>query len=783
MKNSQLIKNGFYIKVNKKKSPKKENLPGNELVYEEKFQAKTFNIPKSIYFTETKQKNPQIKNYLNPIHKQIKLFKSNKSKEKSIKQNNTTPINRKYKRKIIHIENKNQLNMVKSQTQFPLNTKNYLSKSEKNFTKFKSFLNQKNINNESNKKTKKLTTKGNNTEQNSTINLSKKKFKNNFYYPNLKYMQFHVGNKLIGIQNYSKTIMNNNSQSKARKKIAKKIKNKSKEKTNVKKYEKNIIDIYKSKLITIFVKLMNDYFKKKIKKIFNLFIYKIKDNFYFIYANKTYNKNNNNFINKKIYENEIYEYNTKINYQNNFGNNLINSIFPDKDYQSMTMYHLKYNKNKNNNKNIYIPVNNRYEENIIQNNEEFYNNYNSNDKYNIFKNMKIEKNPKNILNNNNIYKNQNQNINNQINNYYNTKNTNYYFNKINSFNSLIIEKQRPRYINPKNNIGYISPRKINNFSLNKKNNTSTNIIKLKPNIKNDLINSGDKSKNLIYKKILSKKNKNRINHEKYDIIMNQTERLLDKKNTFVNFKNIINRNNLNNYFTSINQYQEDHYNIDKGDISNDLNNYCLEDIDQPMNMIYSIYDFEREEEDNNGKNNNQNKINDKISMNFNYFVFQPKKKGKEFIYKNKIIHKRNQLSIVKVDSILFLNKDGLENKIKINLIIEKIKNIINNLIYTYKLKFFQIFKYIKFKCIICEIIENRKIDIIKKYFDAFKKYEINKRGKKNTKSNTQENIDLKISQEEKSENNFNINNETETIYYKKIELFRINILKFIFSKK
>ena len=782
MKNSQLIKNGFYIKVNKKLSPKKENLPEKDLMQEEKFKTKTYNIPKSIYLTETKQNNSQIKKFLSPMHKQIKLFKSSKSKEKLINQNNTTPINKKYKRKIIHIENKNKLNMIKSQTQFPLNTKNYLSKSEKNFAKLKSFLNQKNIIHDCVKNSNKLTTKLNNNEQNSTINLSKKKLKNNLYYPNLKYMQFHVGNKLIGIPNYSKTIMNNNSQSKTRKKISKKIRNKSKENSNVKKYEKNIIDIYKSKLVTIFVKLMNDYFKKKIKKIFNLFIYKIKDNFYFIYANKTYNKKNNNLDNKKIYENEIYDYNTKINYLNNYGYNLSKPIFPYNDYQSMTMYHYRYNKNNYNNKNICTSMNNRYEEDIIQNNEGYYNNYNSNDKYNIFKNMKIEKHPKNVLNND--FLNKNQNINNQINNFYNTKNTNYYFNKINSFNSLIIEKQRPRYYNPKNNIGYISPRKINNFSLNKKKNVYTNIIKLKSNNKNDLINSVDKSKNLIYKKILSKDNKNRINHEKYDIIMNQTEKLIDKKMTFINYKNIINENNINNYYTSINQYQGD-YNYNNGDISNDINNYCLEDIDKPMNMIYSINDFE-DEEDNDEKNKNkilnQNQINDKISMKFNYVEFQPKKNGKEFIYKNKILNKKNQLTISKGDSIFFLNKYRLENKININSIIEKIKNILNNLIYIYKLKFFKIFKYIKFKSIICTIIENRKIDIIKKCFDVFKKYEIAKRGKINIKP-IQDNKDLKINPEENIENNIDINNETVKIYSNKIELFRINILKFIFSKK
>ena len=393
-----------------------------------------------------------------------------------------------------------------------------------------------------------------------------------------------------------------------------------------------------------------------------------------MYVNKTYNKKNNN-----ISKNEIYGYNTKINYKNNFRYNLTKSIFPDNDYQSMTMYRIKYNKN-NSNKNIYTPVNGRYEEKTIQKNDGYYNNYYSKDKYNIFKNMKIEKHPKNVINNDNIYENQNQNINTQINNYYNTKNTNYYFNKINSFNSLIIEKRRPKYYFRQNNIGFTSPKKINNLSLNKKKVIYTNIIKLKTNMKNDLINSENKSKNLIYKKILSKENKNRINHENYEIIMNQTEKLLDKKNDFINFKNVINKDNINNYYTSINQCQGDYNYNSYGNISNDINNYCLEDMDKPMNMIYSINDFEEKNSDESNKNLNQIK-NNKISMNFNYILFTPKKKDKESIYKNKQINRKNQLFITKVDSIYLLSKYGTQKKIKNNLIIEKIKSIINNLIY------------------------------------------------------------------------------------------------------
>ena len=137
-----------------------------------------------------------------------------------------------------------------------------------------------------------------NNVQNSTINLCKKKLKNNFY--------------------YTKTIIKNKSKSGQKKKFSKKIKNKSKENIILNKKEINILDIYKSKLITIFVKLMNDFFIKQIKRIFNFFVYKIKDNFYFSYINKTYNwrinNNDNNFLKDKIYD-----YNNKINYKNIIG--------------------------------------------------------------------------------------------------------------------------------------------------------------------------------------------------------------------------------------------------------------------------------------------------------------------------------------------------------------------------------------------------------------------------------------------------------------------------------
>ena len=135
----------------------------------------------------------------------------------------------------------------------------------------------------------------------------------------------------------------------------------------------------------------------------------------------------------------------------------------------MTIYSRKFEIHEPNN---YKTLNNdRYEPNI-QNNQYYNHNSRSNQKYTIFDNMKIDKTAKIIeeSNNNNLYK--SQNINTQINNYFNTKNTNYYFNKLNTFNSLIIEKQRPTYC-PKN------PKKENKIENNdiSLNNNSKNIFK------------------------------------------------------------------------------------------------------------------------------------------------------------------------------------------------------------------------------------------------------------------------------------------------------------------
>jgi hypothetical protein len=389
--------------------------------------------------------------------------------------------------------------------------------------------------------------------------------------------------------------------------------------------------------------------------------------------------------------------------------------------------------------------------------------------------MKIDKNPKKNEENDDRYK--NQNINTQINNYYNTKNTNYYFNKINSFNSLVIEKQRPRHYYPINQLKQTSMEKKNNLSVNNNKNVNINMNTPKKNVHNMMNNIENKSKNLIYKKILSKENKNKINIDDIKSLVNKTEKIIYKQNSFKKYKNVLvkDKDYMKNYYTTIAKNIKDNYS-NNGDLSNDFFNYCLEDIDKPMNMIYSKNESE---EDENSENMEIKTSDRRLFMYFNYMNFNQNRRRKKFIYDKKIQTKKNDLFISKTDSIFILNKNDnlFERDIIKNNFISIIEMIINNIIIGYKLNFFQGIKEIKSISIICTIFENHKKKIIRQYFDILKD-NININNSKNNSIKQIEDHSLNES-EEKMKENLDEKNKLE----KKFELLRINLLKYIFCKK
>ena len=206
-------------------------------------------------------------------------------------------------------------------------------------------------------------------------------------------------------------------------------------------------------------------------------------------------------------------------------------------------------------------------------------------------------------------------------------------------------------------------------------------------------------------------------------------------------------------------------------------------------MIYSKNEFEDDENSESIEINNliQTKSSDRrLFMNFNYIKFIPNRKRKEFVYEKKNQINKNKLFISKTDSIFILNNYGnfFERDIIKNNFISIIEIIINDIIFRYKSNFFKRIKELKFKSIIYTIFEIHKNKILKKYFDIFK-------DNINTKNNDNNSIKLMKDNNSDQFNYYmnesiekaNGNSEDKNKYEKKFELFRINLLKYIFCKK
>ena len=592
--------------------------------------------------------------------------------------------------------------------------------------------------------------------------------------------------------------------------------------------DKKLLNIYKNKLINIFVRLMMNIFLKYKQKLFGDFINEIKKT---INNNKKYKTKKIDFQNNNLDDIEVnnrinyyYIKKNKINVPDNiYNNNKINninininkynlakSLSLNKNYSTVTMFKktitnknsvlknekinrrifinnkfkIMENDNDNNSikkdslKNIYIPAKSRYNG---------YNYISRQKDNNIFDGLKINKSTRLFEQNPNMY--QNQNINTQINNFYSTNNSNFFISKINSFSSIMnTEKQRP-----KNFIHKGSQQNNQNLS-NKQNNYKEN-----NNVKCEIFKNRKRFTNVVYKKIFSKEknsennteSKNENNMKKNNnenIFMKRMERVYNKINNNNNYEGNVNQtysirrkyknmnNNMNNdmnknqfqYATIVNYTCEaNDNNYNNIDISNDINNYNLEDIDKPTNMMYMKHDNDNkfyndndnEEEDNdinvNNDDNNdidiknllQLKTNDKrLYLNFNYIIINKYDNNKNKNYKfkkNKIKYKiANPYSIYIPSytnddiinlSIISNNKSFKEMPEKINKNLNKyikkrkiksgilkLDHFINDKIYEYKSIILKNLKSIKFKSIIYNIMQSHSLDILKKYFDIFK---------------------------------------------------------------
>ena len=825
------LDNNFYTEGNYPSSASKE------------FKYHKININQKYNINKNKQSFTSLNN-----QKYQKKFVNNENGKKYIfKSESHYPLN---KNRVLMIENDNNIDNISMRNNSPF-MKNLFSK---NINSYKKDNNENNIiyekteigsknyylyDNEqnTNKKEAKIIGKYSNVKVNKLGHyfykpVRKKSIINNYNNNNIIYTEYPKNNERnnINFPNYSYTNINNYNDNNSPIKNNNNFNNNKINKTS-ESNDRKMIFILKKKIIIIFMRFMNDIYDNYTKKFFNELMCKLRQNLYSSTFNKKYrtkrlmnindnnkynldNNNSNYFYIKKNYKINI----TDNNNNNNNDNLVVNSLSVNKNYSSMEMYKNAIRNNKfHNNQKYYdhqIYMNNTNSTNIDNlESEEFkkrsYNNLyipvkNRNNNYyhfprqkdSIFNELKINKSIK-LFDNSNII--QNQNINTQINNFYNTNNSNFYINKINSFSSVMtIDKQKSKIFISKNH---------------RNNSESPNNSSSKEKVKGEIYKNKKKLQNMVYKKIISNEKADEninLKKDKSNVFMKKMERIYSKNNK-INKNNIndinltysmkilnnFNNNNSNsnkNQFATIGNYTNDnnennYYNVSP-DISNDANNYNLEDIDKPINMFHmkNNMDIDNDQDNENNENvendnkneeeccNNINKedidiknliqiiTNDRrLFINFNYVKINK--------YKTRNNIRKNNLYMFKVNNLFILgkgnNNDNENNfneapekinknlnkyirKRKIKNCLLKFDNIINNKISEYKSLFFDILKNNIFINIINKIIQNEHLNIIKTFFNLLKSYE-NKE-----KNNNTDNKDIIL-----DKNNINCINEDE----------------------
>ena len=678
---------------------------------------------KGIYINNNLTENNHLLSSKNNEELKYHKININKRFNKIANKLNFPSFHNKNKKIVIDNNNRNKLYMYKSETQYPfINKKETIieneNKSMKNMNdgpgvknvnlkymnirkKYKinqnsEIRNKKYLLNDDNNKNINNNSMNGNDNNNKYSELTFNKLRHNFY----KSFKKEKRNEDNIYSNIQQNIENNNNNFQSNRYYSHNTnKYYNRYKMNIESNDKKLLNIYKSKLIDIFVKLMTNYFCKYIKKLFNEFIYELKQN-----SNKNYNKRlykakklinfNENKINeyedeKENKKNLYYLKKNKPNFQENNKFNFTKSLSSNKNYSSMTMYRKtkKNNNILNNNDNININnrtnIENENDENIIKKSstKNIYipaknrinnNNYLSRQKDNIFNELKINKSTRLFDTNPSLH--QNQNIKTQINNFYNTNNSNFYINKINSFSSIMIEKQKPKLFIFKN-----SP-------------IDEDINEEKSDIKCAIFKNKKKYNNIIYKKILSSEKNSEIknyNKNEINIFMKRMERVYNKNKNNKNNEDEINQTysirrkyinqnkdmNINQFSTIVNYAGGDNNenNYNNIDISNDLNNYNLEDIDKPMNMMYlKNYNEYEDERINNDENEIKNLLqiitNDKrLFLNFNYKIINKYNKSFRLRKKKLFISKLKPIYIQGKNNNIEENKNSFkESPEKIN---------------------------------------------------------------------------------------------------------------------
>jgi len=571
-------------------------------------------------------------------------------------------------------------------------------------------------------------------------------------YNNQEYLQLFNRNKINNNPNFNKNMkfINENSNRMTESNY------------NTIKNEKDLINIYKGKLIKIFVKFMLNFYTSHLKINFNDFITRLRgiNNF-----NKRYQKSKYKSGNYYDIKNKYYKYKDNISNDTRDKNpSLFKSISSYNDYPSINKFKKKSKKLNSNianddnylfttkdeetikrsSCNIYIPPKKKIGNNNILSE--------TRPKKNIFNEIKINKNL--FINNPNEYANNFHNY-----NQYASNKNNY---KKNSFNTFMtLTKQRPKL-----------------FLVNNKQDRNYNTIL--GNIKEE---SNKNIQPIFRKKIMSKDSKDKKeNNNNNNIYFKSKEKISKNKNKDKNENikdektrhttNNILKNNYDSTGFNCSNNNEINHNINNITIlSNDFNNYYLDD--KPMNMIYlksshtdndkeslvspksirnilnkNSIDKQMNEISNEIKNLTKIKTKDKrIFININYVLFNSKNKrnpnNKAFKYNNNkllvcITHSLHFASKSKrienginnfspkysykrsLDSVnKNLNKYKKKSKLENGLI--RFNNLINGKLKKYQKSLFNGLKKIKFYYLFKKIIKNLQKNMLKKYFKIYKK--------------------------------------------------------------
>ena len=390
-----------------------------------------------------------------------------------------------------------------------------------------------------------------------------------------EYIQIFKRNNLKNIYNYKKYANKKNSSEDFNR-------------HNNKDKENELINIYKGKLIKLFVKFMNDFYQKKKKNIFNKLIFELN------------NLKNINIIKKK--NNITIKDKSKLSFSHKKKDSIYKKIIKKRNINNEI--NNRYNNEntemiKKSSSNFYFPAKNRIS----------YNDYNnmvgSKTKLSIFNEIKIDKSSKLIdLDNNN-------DINPNKNNFYSTNYKNFY------------TKKSKTKINNNDLDKYLENKKIkNNLYYNIQCDNNTNIT--------DKDNKFKKKQIIYYKKVKSQEKDNIINikeNKKQDNNIKVYQKINKKINNINNnFRNkkVMNRYTTNykfksNLFNSTifknnnlikdkiqNKDENNINNSASANISNDNNNFCLDD--KPMNIIFLKNSNTYAEDDASYRNEKEKKI-------------------------------------------------------------------------------------------------------------------------------------------------------------------------------